>query len=670
MSLNRTLFVSSFDSTAVTTKHTNRNTPFRLPFIRLRNELIWSVILGLLCLAMPLAAQQDGETILYHSPGRILPGPHNIYIVWYGNWSGNSALTLLPNFIMGLNGSSYFNINTVYTDSAGEVVNNVVNVSGSTFDNYSHGTSLTTAQVADVVNQALLHGNLPYDANGIYFVLTSSDVTQSPGPNNKGAFCQQSSNGYCGWHLSGSFEGRSGILAFVGNPDQCPNVCFTQQGRSPNGNVGADEMASVIAHELAEAVTDPQNVSWYDGSGEEIGDKCLGTFGSSLFTTPNGALANVVFNGTSYFIQQLWTNENGCTSSFQRPLASWFQSDGPHFVYVTGNQEGTAPHLQQVWYNLAGNAWFTQDLTATTGSSSLMPGGTLGIYGTGGAVVYQSLNGDIYQNWWSGSSWISNDLTAATGTSVVPGVGTAINSWVDSAGIHAVYVDTHSHINQIFYNGSTTINQDLTGSSGAPLAAPNTGLTSWVQSDGSHFLYLTTNGHLQQIINTTGTQDLTAVLGLPATASSIGFTSWVGADGPFFVYITNNQHLQQVSYSVSHNLWQSQDITTSSGAPVAAGGSSLTNWIQSDGSSHVVYINSSQHLQQIVNTTGTQDLSAMLSLPTLAPATGLTSWNQSDGPHFVYINSSMHLQQVWFNVSAFAWFTQDLTAITGGPNAN
>ena len=41
-------------------------------------------------------------------------GPHNVYFIWYGNWSGNTATTILPDLAGNIGGSPYFNINTTY----------------------------------------------------------------------------------------------------------------------------------------------------------------------------------------------------------------------------------------------------------------------------------------------------------------------------------------------------------------------------------------------------------------------------------------------------------------------------------------------------------------------------------------------------------------------------
>ena len=57
-----------------------------------------------------------------------------------------------------------------------------------------------------------------------------------------------------------------GRFAFIGSPALCYNQCTAQYGAqfvsSPNNNAEADGMASIIAHELAESVTDPQINAW------------------------------------------------------------------------------------------------------------------------------------------------------------------------------------------------------------------------------------------------------------------------------------------------------------------------------------------------------------------------------------------------------------------------
>jgi hypothetical protein len=233
--------------------------------------------------------------IQYHG-GPVMLGTVNTYIIWYGNWAGNTATTILPDFLGNIGGSPYYNINTTYTNGSGTKLSNSVAYGGSTEVAYPYGNSLTDAQVQQVVADAINGGKLPKDTNAVYFVLTSADVTASSG------FCTQ----YCGWHTHGTIAGSDIKYSFVGNADRCPSSC-SAQATSPNGNAGADAMASIIAHELEEAHTDPDLNAWYDRRGYENADKCAWTWGTT-YTTSNGAKANMKLGTRDYLIQQNWVN--------------------------------------------------------------------------------------------------------------------------------------------------------------------------------------------------------------------------------------------------------------------------------------------------------------------------------------------------------------------------
>ena len=232
--------------------------------------------------------------------GPIMTGTKTIYYIWYGNWSGNTATTILTDWANSIGGSPYFNINTTYTG----VTNSVV-YGGATTVAYPYGTNLSDAQIQSVVADAINTGALPKNTNAVYFVLTSTDVNASSG------FCTQ----YCGWHTHGTIAGSDIKYSFVGNPDRCPASCSMQT--APNGNAGADGMISILSHELEEAVTDPDLNAWYDTRGYENADKCAWTFGTQ-FTASNGSKYNVTLGSRQYLIQQNWVNAAGgyCAMSY------------------------------------------------------------------------------------------------------------------------------------------------------------------------------------------------------------------------------------------------------------------------------------------------------------------------------------------------------------------
>src|SRR5438874_13765304 len=78
--------------------------------------------------------------ISYHG-GPVLTAGSNVYYIWYGNWSGNSATTILPVLAGNIGGSPYFNINTTYFNGAGTKVQNLVNYKGATTVAYPYGSS-------------------------------------------------------------------------------------------------------------------------------------------------------------------------------------------------------------------------------------------------------------------------------------------------------------------------------------------------------------------------------------------------------------------------------------------------------------------------------------------------------------------------------------------------
>jgi hypothetical protein len=229
--------------------------------------------------------------------GPVMLGVTNVYYIWYGDWSNNTAPAILTDFAKSIGGSPYFNINTTYYNSANAHVSNTVVYKGSATDNGSLGTALTDSGIKTIVSSAINSGGLPIDQNAVYFVLTSQDVSETSG------FCTQ----YCGWHTHGLINGQDIKYSFIGNAARCPNACAQQTVTSPNGNVGADAMASIIAHELEETVTDPDLNAWFFSDGQENADKCAWTFGT-MSTATNGSKYNVTLGSRQYLIQQNWVN--------------------------------------------------------------------------------------------------------------------------------------------------------------------------------------------------------------------------------------------------------------------------------------------------------------------------------------------------------------------------
>src|SRR5437764_339025 len=71
---------------------------------------------------------------------------------------------------------------------------------------------------------------------------------------------------YCARPTHASYAGQDAKYSFVGAPSSCGSSAggCEQQALGPNGTEDGDSMVSVVAHELEEAVSDPDLDAWYD----------------------------------------------------------------------------------------------------------------------------------------------------------------------------------------------------------------------------------------------------------------------------------------------------------------------------------------------------------------------------------------------------------------------
>lgn len=221
--------------------------------------------------------------------GPVMGGAPDVHLIWYGNWNqANGSDTpagqqIIRDLMGGLGGSSHLKINTSYTSGGVAVTANLGTVQEANFG-YISGTRAKRLRDSDIksIVTSYINSHGGAQSNAVYFVLTSSDVNETSG------FCTQ----YCGWHTHGSINGVNVKYSFVGNANRCLSGCAAQSV-GPNGNAGVDGMASVLTHELEEALTDPDLNAWYDANGAENADKCAWTFGASQSQAANGAFYNV-----------------------------------------------------------------------------------------------------------------------------------------------------------------------------------------------------------------------------------------------------------------------------------------------------------------------------------------------------------------------------------------
>ena len=239
-------------------------------------------------------------TAMNYYGGPLINTP-TIYIIWYGNWNQNNGSDtsagqqLIRDWAASIGGTPHYQLNTSLSVAAYPVSGNVNFIAGTNeITDGGTSTSLTDTDIRNIVDRNVGGvGKLPYNANGVYFVITSSNVTATSG------FCTN----YCGWHTHGNVTAGHVRYSFVGNAQRCLNACAAQT-KSPNNIPGIDAAISVLTHELEEANTDPDINAWLDSRGYENADKCAWTFGHYQFQTANGSWANMTFGGHNWLIQR------------------------------------------------------------------------------------------------------------------------------------------------------------------------------------------------------------------------------------------------------------------------------------------------------------------------------------------------------------------------------
>lgn len=195
------------------------------------------------------------------------------------------------------------------------------------------------AQAPEMAFGLIQRGELPWDPAGIYVVLPSTEV-----PFDVGLQCVW----YCGFHEFAvvPVDGGVGLMRYAVLSD-CPDVCsaFPPGSPTPNGNLSADAMVSVLAHELAEAATDPDPYSgWSTWLNSETGDLCAWNFGP-VFVLPNGAPYNQEVGGRKVLIQRSWSNDLGCTLG-----ARGFDADAAVPIWADAGLVGWAPGVGPMYY--------------------------------------------------------------------------------------------------------------------------------------------------------------------------------------------------------------------------------------------------------------------------------------------------------------------------------
>ncbi len=234
--------------------------------------------------------------------GALLLNP-KVYLIYYGTWTA-ARQALVKQFVTDFGNSNYYRtVIITYTDSYGRSPVGNYALGTTATDNYSQGK--TVSSIANVVKTARQNGMVE-DTNSIYLVVTSDDVTVTEANE-------------CGVHGIGKFADGVTMNYAVGKLPKTGGGCiYANKSTSPNNDIAGDALLTIVAHEIVEAITDPQDpkvpataayyCSTYDNMRTkcwENVDYCVGIFGD--VQTINNAYYNLTVSSHKYLIQSMLT---------------------------------------------------------------------------------------------------------------------------------------------------------------------------------------------------------------------------------------------------------------------------------------------------------------------------------------------------------------------------
>jgi hypothetical protein len=228
-------------------------------------------------------------------------GGPTVYVIWYGNWNqSNGADTpegqqIVYDFLYGASigpysayGSPYYSINNTLSTN-GYMLNGKMAYGGSCSVGYLFGTTVAVylkgiENLHEIVSYAICGTTpplLPDDPNGVYLIISSSDVDVTTG------FAGDFGVKFCGLYgvIPGGVCGNNRVLMWeenTGDNNSGYHHCKAQL-TGPNGNTGVDGMLSTMAHDLADAINNGFLDGWHTASGADSGnDGCNWTYGQNM----------------------------------------------------------------------------------------------------------------------------------------------------------------------------------------------------------------------------------------------------------------------------------------------------------------------------------------------------------------------------------------------------
>ena len=333
----------------------------------------------------------------------------------------------------------------------------------------------------------------------------------------------------------------------------------------------------------------------------------------------------------------------------------------------------SAQHVHQLSYT---GAWTdTNPVGATTDSKT----GVAAFLTTPNNQVhtfYLASDDSVHQLFYNGVSWSDENLTSATGAPLAlaksPVSGFSIDNFQ-----YVYYIGSDHHLHQLLYNNVKFADTDLTKTAGGPLARTTTKLVAFTTgSPAAHVYYQSANGHIHQTYtverSTWQDQDLTAIAkGTPARG--VWMAGFNTGNFQYVYFVATTGHVHQLFYN--NSTWTEKDLTALSGSEAVASGSGVSAFVIAGGTDQfeVYFVGTDKHIVELSSTNNQTwafaDLTDLTGAPVPAIANQIVAFPTPNDDFHVYFVAKSHIHQLYLPINSL-WQIEDLTVESKGPNAN
>ncbi len=354
------------------------------------------------------------------------------------------------------------------------------------------------------------------------------------------------------------------------------------------------------------------------------------------------------------------------------PLINPLSNDSQHVFFI-----GTDKYVHELDIAAgAGAIWDDNDLTTLAGAVPPIPTSALAGFrlGTNSKhVFFIGTDNHVYELYFTaGTGWVFNDLTSLA-RAVRPAATSALDGHrLSDDSKHVFFIGTDSHVHElVIAPGGRWADNDLTALATAVPPTPASALTSYrlISTNSQHVFFIGTDNHVHELFIDGGSwadNDLTALAtAVPPTPASALTGYPLSDDSQHVFFIGTDNHVHELF--IDGGSWADNDLTALATAVPPTPASALTGYPLSDDSQHVFFIGTDNHVHELSINGGSwadNDLTALAGAVPPTPGSALTGYPLStNSKHVFFIGTDNHVHEL-FLAPGGSWLDNDLTALT------